>query len=361
LRTRLVKPSLFLNEDLARVSIPARYLFVGLWCAADREGRIEDRPRQIKATLYPYDDLDADALLTELVAVGVIRRYEVKGVKVILVVKFKKHQRVHPNEAPSLLPSEPEEVEAETVGTQRLAPLDNQGLPLDNQGLPNCSCSSSYSSSSSEEKNEEKSKNPPIVPPWGDGWEKEHQGLPLEHQGLPTIGDSQEVGEEVCFNLASEQSETDTATGVAGGKPSALLSQNRPVSEEIHPRGQMEDEQAAADASGSVTGAPGHAQPGKRKPPPKTPDGFDAFWAAYPRKVSKGHAIKAWEALAKAGILPAVEVIVEAVKVQARSPAWLKDGGQYIQHPATWLRANGWENETRITEGEKDYGVSGPL
>jgi len=148
-RTRLVKPSLFLNEDLARVSIPARYLFIGLWCAADREGRIEDRPRQIKAALYPYDDLDADALLTELVSAGAIRRYEVEGVKVVLVVNFKKHQKIHLNEAPSALPPEPKERQG--------LPLDNQGEPKERQGLPNrsYSSSSSYSYSSSSTASEE--------------------------------------------------------------------------------------------------------------------------------------------------------------------------------------------------------------
>jgi hypothetical protein len=33
-----------------------RLLFTGLWCLADREGRLEDRPAEIKAEIFSYDD-----------------------------------------------------------------------------------------------------------------------------------------------------------------------------------------------------------------------------------------------------------------------------------------------------------------
>ena len=44
MRTRLLKPGFFMNEELARLPVRARLLFAGLWCLADREGRLEDRP-----------------------------------------------------------------------------------------------------------------------------------------------------------------------------------------------------------------------------------------------------------------------------------------------------------------------------
>jgi hypothetical protein len=69
---------------------------------------------------------------------------------------------------------------------------------------------------------------------------------------------------------------------------------------------------------------------------------FDAFWKAYPRKIGKKAAEKAW---ARAKDKPALEVILAAVKAQAASDQWLKDGGQFIPHPATWLNQGRWSDE----------------
>lgn len=103
-RSRNIKPGLFTNESVADCSFPARYLFTGLWTIADREGRIEDKPRTIKAKLLPMDDVDCDALLSELDRAGLVVRYEANGVKVLQVTNFAKHQRPHPSEPVSELP-----------------------------------------------------------------------------------------------------------------------------------------------------------------------------------------------------------------------------------------------------------------
>ncbi len=103
-RSRTIKPSFFLNEQLAECSPFARLMFAGLWCIADRDGRVEDRPRRVKAWLFPYDDVDADRLLSELHSAGFITRYCVDGVKCIQVTNFRRHQNPHPREAKSELP-----------------------------------------------------------------------------------------------------------------------------------------------------------------------------------------------------------------------------------------------------------------
>jgi hypothetical protein len=53
-RSRNIKPGFFLNDELAECEPLARILFAGLWCIADREGRLEDRPKRIKAEVLPY-------------------------------------------------------------------------------------------------------------------------------------------------------------------------------------------------------------------------------------------------------------------------------------------------------------------
>ncbi len=53
-------------------------------------------------------------------------------------------------------------------------------------------------------------------------------------------------------------------------------------------------------------------------------------------------------------ITPAlVDKMVEALSWQSQQPQWLKDGGQFIPHPATYLRARGWEDEKPKAEGPR--------
>jgi len=103
-RSRNIKPAFFFNEQLAEVEPLGRILFIGLWTIADREGRLEDRPRKIKAEVLAYDDCDVDKLLTELHEKGFIVRYEVEGKKYIWIKKFSKHQNPHVKEAQSTIP-----------------------------------------------------------------------------------------------------------------------------------------------------------------------------------------------------------------------------------------------------------------
>lgn len=46
---RNIKPGFFTNDVLAACDQLARLLFAGLWTVADRAGRLEDRPKRIKA------------------------------------------------------------------------------------------------------------------------------------------------------------------------------------------------------------------------------------------------------------------------------------------------------------------------
>jgi len=104
MRARVIKPAFFDNESLADCSTETRLLFIGLWCIADREGRLEDRPRKIKAEVFPYDNFDTEILLEQLQKNGLIIRYEADGIKCIMIPNFLKHQKPHSNEVESTLP-----------------------------------------------------------------------------------------------------------------------------------------------------------------------------------------------------------------------------------------------------------------
>jgi hypothetical protein len=106
-RARNIKPGFFTNDDLAEVEFGARILFIGLWCIADREGRLPDRPKKIKAEILPYDACDANDLLQQLAGKSFIHRYEVAGEKYIQITNFTKHQDPHYKEKASEIPPPP--------------------------------------------------------------------------------------------------------------------------------------------------------------------------------------------------------------------------------------------------------------
>ena len=137
-RARNIKPGFFANEDLAECDPLARLLFAGLWCLADREGRLEDRPKRIRAELLPYDSCDADDLLNQLQARGFILRYSHGEGRFIQVLKFDSHQNPHMKEAKSSIPAPGES--AQTPATSVAAPEEHQTstvqAPNQNQKSP---------------------------------------------------------------------------------------------------------------------------------------------------------------------------------------------------------------------------------
>lgn len=103
-RARNIKPGFYKNEDLAECSVWARLIYPGLWMLADRDGRLEDRPKRIKGELLPFDAVDVEPLLRELDARKFIHRYESDSVRYIQILKFGKHQTPHYTEKKSLIP-----------------------------------------------------------------------------------------------------------------------------------------------------------------------------------------------------------------------------------------------------------------
>ena len=124
MRARSLKPGLFKNELLGTMDPLLTILFEGLWCLADREGRLEDRPLRIKAEVFPYrEGLDVNGYLTELERLDFIERYEVAGDRFIQVITFPKHQNPHKTERPSIIPLNPH-----SCPTTVKEPLDNGSL-----------------------------------------------------------------------------------------------------------------------------------------------------------------------------------------------------------------------------------------
>lgn len=104
-RARNIKPGFFKNEDLAECSPWARLCFAGLWTLADREGRLEDRPKRIKGELFAFDSVEVEPLLQELARHGFVLRYSAAGGNFIQILTFDKHQNPHHKEPASVIPS----------------------------------------------------------------------------------------------------------------------------------------------------------------------------------------------------------------------------------------------------------------
>lgn len=73
-------------------------------------------------------------------------------------------------------------------------------------------------------------------------------------------------------------------------------------------------------------------------------DAFESrFWPAYPRKVGKADAAKAFAKLKPDDALLAV--MLGALATQRDSDEWRRDGGQFVPHPATWINGQRWQDE----------------
>lgn len=155
-RARNIKPGLFSNELLVELPAFDRLAFIGLWCLADREGRLEDRVKRIKIELFPCDDYDVEEGLARLAAAGFISRYQVAGFSVIEIINFQKHQSPHGSEKDSTLPDVngyltvyERKKNVVVAGSQRKVlvgeqvfnvkePLEPVNPPFDNALIPDC-------------------------------------------------------------------------------------------------------------------------------------------------------------------------------------------------------------------------------
>lgn len=81
-------------------------------------------------------------------------------------------------------------------------------------------------------------------------------------------------------------------------------------------------------------------------------NGFNLFWERYPKKLAKRDAEKAFAKIKPDEKL--FNLILEKLELYKQSEAWLKDGGQFIPYPATWLNGRRWEDEiTPAIQGKK--------
>lgn len=312
-RARNIKPGIMVNDELAEITPLGRLLFIYLWMLADREGRIEDRPRRIKAEALPYDDCDIDGLLGELKARGFISRYEAGGICVIQISNFTKHQNPHIREVESELP----ECQPQNKADPRHYLGDTKANHEKNDG----------ERKERNEKNAEEEKNTGQEPA-----EKEKKEKSVNVISFDSL--AKEKGSQ-------EEKETDKPMTYDNALPEHYLGDTKAMPSPA-------DSGSLIPDSGSLI-PPSTGEARKR-------DGsrFDEFWAAYPRKTSKQAAQKAWKKINANDELFAE--IMKSVEAQSAWPQWTKDDGQFIPHPSTWLNNKRWEDEPPALQQSKHTG-----
>jgi hypothetical protein len=138
MRNRYIKTSIMTNEDLADLGPYSYILFTGLWMLADKEGRLEYKPRRIKALAMPMWEIsveEIEALVRGLESRGMVQIYSTASTLrqdavntastlrqdaeptfstfpqtdayVLQVTNWQKHQHTDARERPSELPPPP--------------------------------------------------------------------------------------------------------------------------------------------------------------------------------------------------------------------------------------------------------------
>ena len=103
-RIRTVKPEFWSDDRLSDCSYAARLLFIATWNFADDAGGLDRSAKQLKAQAFPYDKLNVEPLIQELLGAGCLLEYEVDGKKYLHIKNFRKHQRIDRPQAPRVPP-----------------------------------------------------------------------------------------------------------------------------------------------------------------------------------------------------------------------------------------------------------------
>lgn len=99
-----------------------------------------------------------------------------------------------------------------------------------------------------------------------------------------------------------------------------------------------------AESTNVNSGQPESASSTQSEASPKalTPPGFEEFWQAYPKKIGKPAAIRAFKTAKAEKSLP---LILKDIATRKNGDQWKKSAGQFIPYPATYLNQKRWEDQ----------------
>lgn len=92
-RIRSIHPGMASDEVFMSLSMPAKAAWPLLWTECDDHGVFEWKPVVLKARIFPADNIDFAAILTEMESLCCVRRFESDGRQFGVVRNFCKYQR----------------------------------------------------------------------------------------------------------------------------------------------------------------------------------------------------------------------------------------------------------------------------
>ena len=104
-RIRSIKPEFFTSDDIVSMTPLARLFYIALWCEADREGRMEWKPRTFKLRYLPAEQVSVDDLTKELTDRGLVVLYFVGDKQYADIPTFTEHQVINNREVESTIPT----------------------------------------------------------------------------------------------------------------------------------------------------------------------------------------------------------------------------------------------------------------
>lgn len=111
-RRRMIDPNFWVSEDVAKLSVLARLVFIGLFANADDEGRGRAKPAYLRSLLFPYDDRprlgEVENALAEIGRHLSVRFYTVEGNQYYALEHWHDWQSID-RPKPSRLPAPPED------------------------------------------------------------------------------------------------------------------------------------------------------------------------------------------------------------------------------------------------------------
>jgi|GEM_PF-1838218 len=85
----------------------------------------------------------------------------------------------------------------------------------------------------------------------------------------------------------------------------------------------------------------------------KNQQSFEIFWKEYPKRMAKSQAIKAWKKLNPSDELQ--KKILKDIQKRKKTDSWLKNNGQFIPYPATYINNARWEDEIKTTTKNSNF------
>lgn len=332
-RARNIKWGFYTNDILAETDPYTRLLFPALWMLADKNGRLEYRPKRLKAQVFPYEDVDIEKCINQLISRNFAILYEISGNLYIEIPNFTKHQNPHKNEQDTDIPSSKDGTVIKSNGSGGSGGDSSNFMKFhERSGNANPLNQTAKTSDSPEQV--------------GDSSMKIDDSI-VDAQETSNSLNSKDSSNFMKFQGMQHTTRADSLLLIPDSlslNPDSLNPES--ITGEVSP-----DPSCASDGETQI-----EPDDGELEQEPE-PEGFVEFWLAYPKKKSKEPARKAWK---KANAHESKKLrlkIMEGLELAKKSEDWLKSKGQFVPYPASWLNAKGWEDEYEDF-GLPDLGVS---